>query len=274
MGNAETIAHHRIGHRAAAAMGGSVADDVTHHQEIIRESFVGDDPELQIQPLLQLGRNRWIAPARSFECELPELIESSAVSAIRGGTVRCPIGIGVDAPLGNFFDAGTPRDSRESAGPRSGRAEPRPLRPDLVCGKGGEGGVERNRPEQPVATPFLRMRGHDSVGGDHWQPEPAGGGQVSCRWSARAAARRRDWRVHLGGGSARGTRDRETGESGLRDRLPLSQQFLEVPPCPLRVLLHRYVPPGFAGMVAPVNSRYCPAHAPQPRSSVASATTS
>jgi hypothetical protein len=61
VGNAQTIAHHGVGHRTAATMGGTVADNVSHHQEVVGQSLPVDDPELQLQPLFQLGSHDRVA---------------------------------------------------------------------------------------------------------------------------------------------------------------------------------------------------------------------
>src|SRR3954470_5233561 len=53
-------------------------------------------------------------------------------------------------------------------------AEPRPLWPELGCGKGGESGVERNGAKQSVAAPFLGIGGDHAVGGHHGQAQSSG----------------------------------------------------------------------------------------------------
>src|SRR5919202_887528 len=57
VGDAETVAHHRIGNRPTAAVSRSVLDDVAHHQEVVGQALLSDDAELQVEAVLQLRGN-------------------------------------------------------------------------------------------------------------------------------------------------------------------------------------------------------------------------
>jgi hypothetical protein len=140
-------------------------DDVAHYQEVVRKSLLPDDAELQIQPILQLGGNRGIAPAGPLQRQLSQLIEGSR--RICYARRNCPAADrdGVAAAFGDLFcrpqRLGTIGKVTGQFGPRS---EPRLLRPYLGGGKRRECGVERNGPEQAMAAPVLGVRGHHSIG--------------------------------------------------------------------------------------------------------------
>src|SRR5215217_2912849 len=257
-------------------MSRSVTYDVADHQEIIRESLPADDAELQIQPLLQLGRDGWITPAGSFQRQCPKLIEGSCRIGRPGRNRAVSDRYDVAAPLGDVLGRG---QCLGIVGKMTGQfgngAEPGSLRPELGWGKGGEGGVERDGSKQAVATPVLGIRGHHPVGCHHWQAQSAGSRHGLVALAARA---------QLGVEIVRATqtqrlfqkRDaaREQNKSlaivsyGLNESVALrpdgrtctvGSRLTTAPPIPLRALLHQYVHPCFAGSIVPMNAGYCSA---------------
>ena len=75
VGDAETVAHDRVGHRAAAAVGGAVLHDVLHHQEVVGEALLADDAELALQPLAGDWRDGAVAPLGAGVGERAEPLE-------------------------------------------------------------------------------------------------------------------------------------------------------------------------------------------------------
>src|SRR4051812_41269799 len=73
VGDTEAVADDRVGNRSPATMRWALPDDVPDNQEIVGESFSGDNPKLQIQPVSELWRHDRIAPAGAGERQLSQL---------------------------------------------------------------------------------------------------------------------------------------------------------------------------------------------------------
>src|SRR3712207_6824322 len=100
-------------------------DNVTDNQEVVGKSLLRDNAELQVQPILQLGRDDRIAPVSSFERELPELVECPRPVGNAWRHRAISHGYDIGAPLGDLF--GCPQrlgTVGKVAGQLAGRAEP------------------------------------------------------------------------------------------------------------------------------------------------------
>ena len=136
VGDAETVAHDRVGHRAAAAVGGPVLHDVVHHQEIVGEALPGDDAELVLQPVAGHRRDGAVAAPGALigqRAEPPEAI----------------VGVG---------EARRHDRGRSGSGTRSARRSPPPRAPP----RGSRGRAGRDRPRGGARHP----RGGQAVRAD------------------------------------------------------------------------------------------------------------
>ena len=83
VGDLEAVRGERAGCAAAARADGDPvlvreADEVPDDQEVVREAHLADRLELELQPLLQLGRDLVVAPLQPVVAELDEIVERVA----------------------------------------------------------------------------------------------------------------------------------------------------------------------------------------------------
>jgi hypothetical protein len=186
VGDPEAVAHDRVGDRAPAAVGGAVAHDVLHHQEVVGESLLPDDGELVLDPVAGDRRDGAVAPLRALVGLGAEPREGVGdVGGPRGDDPAGgdPPGAALGQPLGGGDRLGK---VGEMAGEVGGGAEPGVprLRPRVLLDL-RERRVQMNRAHQPLARPVLRMRHDHGVGGDRVEAEPTGGGQHGVALLAR-----------------------------------------------------------------------------------------
>ncbi len=200
VGDAERVAHDRVGHRAPAAVGGSVLDDVLDHQEVVGEALHPDDGELVLEPGPGDRRDGAVTPRRARVGQRAQL----GLGVLRFGvsgrhdpvTDRNPVA----APLGQLAGA-VERVGYvgKVAGELVGGFEPR-----FAGGRADrrtvlrQRGVIRDRHQQPVPGPVLRMREPGRVGDHRRDAEPARRGEH--RVASRAG---RELRVHVARARAR-----------------------------------------------------------------------
>ncbi len=168
VGDAEAVAHHRVGDRAAAAVGGAVLHDVVHHEEVVGEVLDCDDGQLVLQPVAGDRRHRAVAPLGALPGQRPE--PGQGVVGVRHPRRYRPSDRNpVSAPLGDL-EAGPERLGAvgEVAGEVGGGAEP-----GVAGGKRGRGagGQSRSNAESvvlfwPIAT-RSRWRDQSSGVGKH-----------------------------------------------------------------------------------------------------------
>ena len=190
VGDAEAVAHDRVGHRAAAAVGGAVLDDVLHHQEVVGEALLPDDAELVLQPVAGDRRDGAVAPLGAGVGEGAEPPER--LVGLRQARRHHPaVGNAILAALRDRLGLrAPPRDSRE----RDGRGRPRGGarrrgarwsggRADAADGFAAAASnsdsvvFKMNCTQEPVASPVLRVRHHDGVRHRGRDAETAGGGE-------------------------------------------------------------------------------------------------
>ena len=85
VGDAEAVAHDRVGDGAAAAVGGAVGDDVAHDEEVVGEALHPDDGELVLEPVAGHRGDGAVAALGALVGEGAELLEGVAhVGEARG----------------------------------------------------------------------------------------------------------------------------------------------------------------------------------------------
>ena len=220
VGDPETVAHHRVGHGAAAAVGGRVLDDVVHHEEVVGEALGPDDRELALQSLARHRCDGAVSPLGARIGERAEPLEG--VAGIGEAGRHDPADR--DPVLASLRDLGGRVDRLGAIGKGArdvgSGTEPGVARRETDGGIVGGGpllerrqrGVEMNGAKKPVTRPVFRVR-HDGGGGDgSGKAEPAGFREHRVALLARAGARRRGRAGRSGGGRARGRRCRTRGE--------------------------------------------------------------
>ena len=186
VGDAEAVAHDRVGHRAAAAVGGAVLDDVVHHQEIVGEALHPDDAELVLQPVPRHRRHGAVAPHGAGVGQRAELLKRVArVGETRRhhAAERDPVRAALGDLGGGAHGLGAVRElAREVVG----RAEPGVAGGDEGRIERREGGVGVDGAEQPVAAPVFGVRHDDGVGDGGGKPQTPRRGQHGMAFLAGA----------------------------------------------------------------------------------------
>ena len=175
VGDAEAVAHDRVGHRAAAAVGGAVLDDVLHHQEVVGESLLADDAELVLQPVASHRGDGAVAPLGAGVGEGAEPPEG-LVGLREAGRHDPALGNAIGAALGDRLRLAHRLGAvGEEADEVGGGAEP---------GVAGGGTAERRNGGTFPLPPFRRSA-----------VPPSSAESVVLRW----IARRRRWRAQSSG---------------------------------------------------------------------------